>query len=212
MRHHFDRIGRERREAAEEAGDHEEPPLGRQPDAGGKRDGRDADHVAADQVRGERAERHGGKERVERKAQEPAQQRAEPGADEDRDDRIEQGSSSLTRPHGGCGLRRTVCAIAPRRQCRPAPRAHRIVPRRNHAFHYFHAPPALGIFQCITQDITNHYKQIDYSSDFPEVEKSASRPHAADASHVLTGIPHVFPNPDIPESGRYSMQFIRPVS
>ncbi|WP_159085637.1 hypothetical protein [Burkholderia sp. MSMB0856] len=76
----------------------------------------------------------------------------------------------------------------------------------------FPCAAGFGIFQCITQDITNHYKQIDYSSDFPEVEKSAARPHAADASHALTGIPHVFPNPDIPESGRYSMQFIRPVS
>lgn len=93
VRHDLGGIGREGGQAAHETGDHEQAPFGSQAGFRAEYDDRDADQVAADQVRGEGAERELGEDEVHAQAQGPAEQGAQAGADEDRDEGEEQGGS-----------------------------------------------------------------------------------------------------------------------
>jgi len=77
---------RERREAAHEAGNDEEAPLGGELGHAPEVRDRDADDVTRDDVRRERAERQHRVEGIQAQAENPAQQRTKRAADADGDD------------------------------------------------------------------------------------------------------------------------------
>lgn len=112
VRHDLGGIGREGGQAAHETGDHEQAPFWSQAGFRAEYDDRDADQVAADQVRSEGAERELGEDEVHAQAQGPAKQGAQAGADEDRDEGEEQGGSwaGVTGIRGGAALSVTVGA------------------------------------------------------------------------------------------------------
>ena len=88
QRHCFGGKSRKGRQSTHEAGNNKEPSLRRDRRVIGKIRDRDADEIAADEIRGERSQRQCGEEWVEFNGERPTQARAETGSAEHGQKRI----------------------------------------------------------------------------------------------------------------------------